>query len=111
MWSTARLASFFVSLVLAAVGLSTSCTPEVDCGALCARTLACEVTFGPTDDPEGQKITSGERTDDESCAVGCEESPLVTVDNARCIDALQITSDPEQCQQQVMDCLGLEDQL
>jgi hypothetical protein len=90
---------------------ATSCAPAIDCEALCARTLACEVTFGPSDDPDGAKIKSGERSDDESCAIGCEESPRVTVDNARCIDALEITSDPAQCQAQVMECLGLAEQL
>jgi hypothetical protein len=96
---------------LLAASASTSCAPSIDCDALCARTLACEVTFGPSDDPNGDKIDSGERSDEESCRLGCEESPRVTVDNARCIDALEITSDPAQCQPQVMECLGLAEEI
>jgi len=111
-----RPSSFVVSLVaglVATVGPvgAVGCAPSIDCDALCARTLACEVTFGPSDDPDGAKIASGERTDEQSCAIGCEESPRVTVDNARCIDALEITTDPAQCQPDVMDPLGLADAL
>jgi hypothetical protein len=103
--SLRRFALVVASTVVA--GGVGSCTPEVDCNALCARTLACEVTFGPSDDPDGERIASGERTDAESCALGCEESPRVTVENARCIDGLQITDDAGACQPQVMECLGL----
>ena len=99
-------------LVFVVVTASTvACEPAIDCNALCARTLACEVTFGPSDDPSGEKVKSGERSDAESCRVGCEESPRVTVDNARCIDGLTISSDPAQCQGDVMACLGLADAL
>ena len=96
---------------LSSAVLATSCAPSIDCDALCARTLACEVTFGPSDDPDGTKNENRERTDEESCREGCEESPRVTVDNARCIDGLEITSDPAQCQVQVMECLGLAAEL
>ena len=81
------------------------CGPRVDCEKLCARTLACEVTFAAPDDPDGEKLASGERTDEEACAIGCEESTYVTVDGARCVDGVD-TSDPEACQPEVLDCLG-----
>lgn len=92
---------------LASVWLS-GC-PSVDCEALCQRTLACEVAFAPGDDPDEQQVVSGERTPLESCALGCEESPTVNVDSAACIDAIEITGDPAQCQGPVVDCLGLAD--
>jgi len=98
------LTIFFASL---AVGACSS--PVVDCDALCARTLACEVTFGPADDPDGEKIVAGERTDAESCALGCEESPTVNVDNATCVDGLEIGSDPAACQDDVLRCLKLDE--
>ncbi len=105
-----------VKRIVALLGLQplvfgVACAPDVDCVALCKRTLACEVTFGPSDDPEGQKIASNERTDEESCVVGCEESPHVTPQSAGCIDDLAIPSDPAQCQPQVMECLGLAEAL
>ena len=106
-----RLVPGAVLVLTCAFSAGSSCAPSIDCEALCARTLACEVTFGPSDDPDGSRLAAGERTDAESCAIGCEESPRVTVDNARCIDALEITTDPAQCQPQVMECLGLADQL
>jgi hypothetical protein len=98
-------------VVCGAVYGFTACAPTIDCEALCARTLACEVTFGPSDDPDGSRLAAGERTDDESCVIGCAESPRVTVDNARCIDELEITTDPAGCQAQVMECLGLAEAL
>jgi hypothetical protein len=100
-----------VAGVVVALAVSAGCEPAIDCNALCARTLACEVTFGPSDDPDGSRVQSGERTDAESCALGCEESPRVTVDNARCIDSLAITGDAAACQPQVMECLGLAEQV
>ena len=85
----------------------SSCGPHVDCDALCARTLACEVTFAASDDPTGAKIKSGERTDAQSCALGCEANPVVTVDSARCVDAVTIT-DAAACQVPVKTCFGLK---
>lgn len=96
---------------IAAVVASCGCGDDgsaVDCSALCARTLACEVTFAPSDDPEGEKIKSGERSDAESCALGCEESPTVTVEHASCVDGLDIVGgDPGSCQDAVLTCLEL----
>ena len=91
-----------------AAGLS-GCGPTVDCESLCRRTLACEVTFTAPDDPQDRQVQSGERTELESCTSGCQASPLVTVDSARCIDELD-TRDPEVCQEQVLDCLEVEDE-
>lgn len=95
----------FVLLAGAAAIAAAACGPRVDCEKLCARTLACEVTFAAPDDPDGDKLRSGERTDEEACALGCAESPHVTVESARCIDAVD-TSDPDVCQRPVLDCLG-----
>jgi hypothetical protein len=112
MLSCAWTPRFVVASIAFVVGGSgAACTPDIDCDALCARTLACEVTFGPSDDPDGARIASGERSDAESCALGCEESPRVTVDNARCIDELTITDDPASCQNGVMECLGLAQEI
>lgn len=95
-------------VVFMVVGASTGCSSAtVDCDALCARTLACEVTFGPSDDPDGEKIVAGVRTDAESCALGCGESPTVNVENATCVDNLEITGDPTLCQDDVLRCLKL----
>lgn len=103
--SSGRRAGLLFVSVAALAGCPSA---SVDCDALCARTLACEVTFGPADDPDGAKIIAGERTDAESCALGCAESPTVTVDNALCVDGLEITSDPALCQDDVLRCLQLE---
>ncbi len=81
------------------------CGESVDCDALCARTLRCEVSFAAEDDPEGAKVKSGLRTDAESCALGCAESPYVNVESAKCIDGVT-EFDPPVCQPQVLDCLG-----
>jgi hypothetical protein len=91
--------------VLVAALAGGACGPRVDCEKLCARTLACEVTFAAPDDPDGAKLRSGERTDEEACALGCAESTYVTVDGARCVDGVD-TSDPATCQPEVLDCLG-----
>jgi hypothetical protein len=101
-----RLTTLLVPVALGAAGC-----PSVDCEALCQRTLACEVTFAPSDDPDELKVDTGERTALQSCALGCEESPTVTVESASCIDELEITGDPAQCQPGVVDCLGLSEAL
>ncbi len=109
-----RLASPFVVVGFAAgfgaaasIAVAGCSTLTVDCSALCARTLACEVTFAPADDPDGLKIVAGERTDAESCALGCKESPVVTVEHAACVDSLTITGDAAACQDDVLTCLEL----
>lgn len=101
-----RLSALLVPVALGAAGC-----PSVDCEALCQRTLACEVTFAPSDDPDEQKVDNGDRTALESCALGCQESPTVTIDSASCIDELEVTGDPAQCQPGVVGCLGLSDAL
>ena len=81
---------------------------EVNCENLCKRTLACEVSFAPSDDIDGEKLRAGERTDLESCTLGCEENPRVTVESAGCVDEVEITT-PAQCQQPVLACFGADD--
>lgn len=95
----------FPALLVSSLPIA-ACGPRVDCEALCARTLACEVTFQPPDDPSERKVQSGERSELESCTLGCEAHPAVTVDNARCIDELEV-GDASVCQDQVLACLEL----
>jgi len=97
--------------LLVPVALGAAGCPSVDCEALCQRTLACEVTFAPSDDADELKVDNRERPALESCAHGCQESPTVTVESASCIDELEITGDPAQCQPGVVDCLGLTEAL
>jgi len=94
--------------LLAAAVLGTTGCPSVDCEALCEKTLACEVTFAPSDDPDEQRVDSGERTELESCAIGCQESPTVTVESAACIDEVEVGADPATCQAPIATCLGIE---
>jgi hypothetical protein len=82
---------------------------EVDCEALCQRTLACEVTFAPSDDPAEELVARGDRTALQSCVLGCSESPTVTLESAACIDDLTIGGDPAECQPGVVTCLGVQD--
>ena len=96
---------------MAVAALTMTGCPSVDCDALCQRTLACEVTFAPGDDPDEVQIASGARSEQESCSLGCAESPTVTVEAARCVDAVEITGDAAQCQPLVIDCLGLTEAL
>jgi hypothetical protein len=100
-WS---LRAVLATLAAAAQLLAVGCGPTVDCELLCQRTLACEVTFEAPDDPDEQRVASGERTEQESCMLGCQASPLVDVDTARCIDDLD-TRDANVCQAQVLSCL------
>jgi len=94
-------------LFFAAAVFGSACAePEIDCAALCARTLACDVAFVPSDDPDEALIASGERTEAESCALGCEESPVVTVEHAACADGVAITED-EVCQDALLTCFEL----
>lgn len=104
-----RVLSSPLALFVVVTGIAASgCGPSVDCTALCQRTIACEVSFQPEDDPTEEKVASGERTELESCAIGCEESPLVTVESATCIDALDVR-DANVCQAEVLQCLGVEE--
>ncbi len=85
----------------------TGCGPDVDCEALCNRTMACEVIFDAPDDLDGEKIASGERTELEACTLGCQDHPLVTVENATCVDGLD-TRDPSVCQSQTLQCFDVD---
>jgi hypothetical protein len=93
-------------LAHSAVVLAAGCS-SVDCETLCEKTLACEIAFAPGDDPDEAKIISGERSELESCTLGCEESPTVTVESAGCIDTVAPSDDVDVCQPPIMNCLGL----
>lgn len=98
-----------VGTLVASLGAGAGCGPVVNCENLCTRTLLCEVSFAPSDDLDGARIRSGERTDAESCRLGCEENPAVTVESARCVDEItDETTDPFQCQQPVLSCFGAQ---
>jgi hypothetical protein len=103
----------FASLIAALAGLTaTACGPSVSCENLCQRTLACEVSFQPPDDPTEERIATGERTELESCVLGCEASPLVTVESASCVDDLDAQGrlrDAAVCQGEVLACLGVDE--
>jgi hypothetical protein len=92
---------------LALVALA-GCGPSVDCALLCDRTLECQVTFDAPDDPDASRVASGERTEEESCVLGCEASPVVTVERALCIDDLEV-GEPATCQEEVLACLELDE--
>lgn len=104
----ARCFAALTSLLLLAAIAAAGCGPTVECTNLCQRTLACEVSFQPSDDPTEDKVKSGERSELESCTLGCEESPLVTVESATCVDGLDVR-DPNVCQSQVLQCLGVDE--
>ncbi len=106
-----RLAPLTVVLAVvlggATASLGVGCGPTVNCENLCARTMACQVTFRPADDLEGDKIASGERTAAESCALGCADQPAVTPESATCVDeATDASQDPAVCQDTVLACFG-----
>ena len=81
------------------------CGETVNCENLCTRTLKCNVSFQPSDDPDRAKVVVGERTEQDSCAIGCSENQVVTVDAARCIDDVAIQDGPT-CQREMLTCLG-----
>ena len=80
------------------------CGDPVDCGSVCETALECEVTFDAPDDPDEEKIESGERSDLESCIMGCNQSELVTPASADCIEALD-TENTAACQEATLECL------
>lgn len=97
-----------VGLLLAAP-FAASCGPTVNCDNLCARAMLCQVTFAPKDDLEGEKIANGERTAEESCALGCADQPAVTPEAAACVDdATDQSRDPTVCQDTVLACFGAD---
>lgn len=103
------LSVLVVPVAVSAIFGASGCGQEVNCENLCTRTLVCEVDFAPSDDLEGVKIDSGERTDLQSCALGCAENPAVTPESALCVDEVTDASqDPAVCQPQVLQCFGAE---
>ncbi|HEY1098583.1 MAG TPA: hypothetical protein VGF99_06630 [Myxococcota bacterium] len=96
------------ALIVVAAVVGGGCS-SVDCETLCRKTLECNVAFAPSDDPDENKIVTGERTEIESCALGCEESPIVDVDAADCLDGVAATGDLDTCQPQMLQCLGLDE--
>lgn len=101
--------ALFALVVVVTVSVGSACGGEVNCENLCLHTLACEVTFAPSDDLEGEKIKSGERTDAGSCALGCAENPAVTVDSALCVDDVTAAdTNPSTCQAPVLACFGAQ---
>lgn len=84
----------------------TACGSRVDCEKLCARTLACAVTFMV--EPASATVDGGAATNGlEECTAGCENDPRVTIEAASCIDNVKV-GDPAQCQEPVLGCLGLD---
>ena len=105
----APLGLVVVTACLNGVLMGSGCGGSVNCENLCQHTIACEVTFAPSDDLAGDKIKSGERTNLQSCALGCEENPAVTVDSAVCVDNVTIPpTDPAVCQAPVLECFGAQ---
>ena len=86
-------------------GALAGCGETVDCEALCVRTLKCNVSFQPSDDPDRSKVVVGDRTEQESCEVGCLENEVVTVEAGLCIENVPIL-DGQTCQQEMLNCLG-----
>jgi hypothetical protein len=98
-----------VPVAISAIFVVAGCGEKVSCENLCTRTLVCEVDFAPSDDLEGAKIDTGERTELESCTLGCEENPAVTPESALCVDEVTNASqDPAVCQPQVLQCFGAQ---
>lgn len=90
-----------LSISLSLVG----CGETVNCENLCTRTLKCNVSFQPADDPDRAMVATGARTELESCTAGCVDNEIVTVERASCIDALPIEN-ANTCQNAMLDCLG-----
>lgn len=104
-----RLLVVLLVVLCGGVVLGAGCGPTatVNCENLCMRTMVCQVTFAPEDDLDGEKIESGERTAEESCALGCADQPAVTPDSAACVDSVTDASqNPSVCQEGVLACFG-----
>lgn len=84
------------------------CGPDVDCETVCETALACEVSFQPPDDPAEELVARGERSELESCVIGCRASPLVDAESAACVGTVE-ARDANVCQADVLDCLGAGD--
>jgi hypothetical protein len=94
---------FVVATALAFAAVWGGCGQTVNCENLCARTLACGVTFGSADETVQERIDAGELSEAEGCSIGCEERE-VNVETASCIDAVPVTSVAE-CQDPVLACI------
>jgi hypothetical protein len=100
-WVILVLGVIPLSLTLSLVG----CGETVNCENLCTRTLKCNVSFQPADDPDRAMVAAGERNELQSCTAGCVDNEIVTVERASCIDALPIQNE-NTCQNAMLDCLG-----
>ena len=85
--------------------LAAGCGETVNCENLCTRTLKCNVSFQPADDPDRAKVAAGERTEQESCVEGCIANEIVTVERATCIDNVPMEN-ALTCQNEMLDCLS-----
>lgn len=108
LWYISLMSRLRPGLVFACAVLTPACEPPVDCTALCERLLYCQVTFQASDDPNALKVEAGERTELESCRLGCEAHPRATPKGAQCVGALEL-GDPGVCQTQSLACLNLDD--
>ncbi|MFH1808477.1 MAG: hypothetical protein ABIJ09_07025 [Pseudomonadota bacterium] len=97
-----------IALVVLSISGWVCACPGPDCLAICDHSLACDVTFTPADDPNLRKIESGERTDRESCELGCRESLSVDAASEACILGVE-AREPEQCRAELQTCLGWVD--
>ena len=95
-------------LALIVFGLASAslvgCGETVNCDNLCTRTLKCNVSFQPADDPDRAKVAAGERTEQESCVEGCVANEIVTVERATCIDNVPMEN-AQTCQNSMLECL------
>jgi hypothetical protein len=89
--------------VLCLIGAGACGQP--DCEKVCVRTLPCNLTFAPGDDPQLRKVESGERTAQGSCEQGCRESLTVDENREQCLLAVT-TQDVGRCRAQLLECLG-----
>jgi hypothetical protein len=92
-----------VATAFALAIVTAGCGQTVNCENLCARTLACGVTFGSADETVQERIDAGELSESEGCLIGCEERE-VNVETASCIDAVPVTSVAE-CQDPILACI------
>lgn len=91
-------------LGLLAAALTAGCRGP-DCPAICQRCLACDVTFTPGDDPNLRKVESGERSPQQSCELGCQESLSLDAPTESCVLAVEANA-PATCREQILTCLG-----
>ena len=92
-------------LALFSVCFIVSACAGPDCPAICQRTLACDVTFTPADDPNLERVSVGERSAQESCELGCQESLGVDDHTEACVAAVK-PGVPAECRPDILACLG-----